>query len=52
MAESISQRELFGKYKMHYMASRAVTEHNYDRAHDAHLSLQDRMRILLLSFLR
>ena len=47
MAESISQRELFGKYKMHYMAARAVTEHNYDRAHDAHLSLQDGMRHLI-----
>jgi hypothetical protein len=44
MAESISQREIFGKDKIHYMAARAVTEHNYDRARDAHLSLQDCMR--------
>jgi hypothetical protein len=41
MAESVSQREFFGKDKMHYMAACAVTEHNYDRAHDLHLSLQD-----------
>ena len=44
MAESISQREIFGKDKIHYMAAWAVTEHNYDRARDAHLSLQDCMR--------
>ena len=29
---------------MHYMAARAVTEHDYDRAHDENLSLQDHMR--------
>ena len=44
MAESVSQREFFGKDKMHYMAACAVTEHDYDRAHDLHLLLQDRMR--------
>jgi hypothetical protein len=44
MAVSVSQREFFGKDKMHYMAARAVTEHDYDHAHDLHLSLQDRMR--------
>jgi len=44
MAESISQREFFSKDKMHYMAAQAVTKHDYDRAHDAHLSVQDRMR--------
>jgi hypothetical protein len=44
MAESISQREFFGNDKMHYMAAWAVTEHDHDRAHDEHLSLQDRMR--------
>jgi hypothetical protein len=43
MANSVSQREFFGKDKMHYMAARAVTEHDYDHAHDEHLSLQDRM---------
>jgi len=44
MAESVSQREFFGNDKMHYMAARAVTEHDYDCAHDEHLSLQDCMR--------
>ncbi len=44
MAESVSQREFFGKDKMHYMAAHAVTEHDYDCAHDLHLSLQDGMR--------
>ena len=44
MAESISQREFFGKDKMHYMAARAVTKHDYNHAQDAQLSLQDRMR--------
>ncbi len=44
MAESVSQREFFGKDKMHYMAACAVTEHDYDRAHNLHLSLQDQMR--------
>jgi hypothetical protein len=41
MAESVSQREFFGKDKMHYMAACAVTEHDYDCAHNLHLSLQD-----------
>ncbi len=44
IVESVSQREFFGKDKMHYMAARAVTEHDYDCAHDLHLSLQDQMR--------
>jgi hypothetical protein len=44
MAESVSQREFFGNEKMHYMAARAVTKHDYNRAHDEHLSLQDCMR--------
>jgi len=44
MAESVSQREFFGNDKMHYMAARAVTEHDHDCEHDEHLSLQDRMR--------
>jgi hypothetical protein len=43
MAESVSQREFFGKDKMHYTAARAVTEQDYDCAHDLHLSLQDQM---------
>jgi hypothetical protein len=41
MAESVSQREFFGKDKMHYMAACAVTKHDYDCAHDLHLLLQD-----------
>jgi hypothetical protein len=44
MAESVSQTEFFGKDKMHYMAARAVTKQDYDRAHDLHLLLQDSMR--------
>ena len=44
MAESVSQREFFGKEKMHYMAACAVTEQDYDRAHNLHISLQDQMR--------
>jgi hypothetical protein len=41
MAESVSQREFISKDKMHYMAACAVTKHDYDRAHNLHLSLQD-----------
>jgi hypothetical protein len=44
MAESVSQREFFGKDKMHYMAAQAVNKHDYNHAHDEHLSLQDCMR--------
>jgi hypothetical protein len=44
MVESVSQREFFGKDKIHYMAACAVTKHDNDHAHDLHLSLQDRMR--------
>jgi hypothetical protein len=29
---------------MHYMASQAVCEHDYNRLHDSHLDLQDRLR--------
>ncbi len=43
MAESISQREFFGKDKMHHMAAWAVTKHDYDHAQDERLSLQDYM---------
>jgi hypothetical protein len=32
MAESVSQREFFGKDKKHSMAACAVTKHDYDRA--------------------
>ncbi len=29
---------------MHYMASQAMCKHNYNRLHNSHLDLQDRMR--------
>ncbi len=44
MAESVSQRDFYGKQKMHYMASQAVCKQDYDRLHDSHLDLQDCMR--------
>eukprot|EP00956_Cyclotella_meneghiniana_P030555 scaffold77192_cov37-Cyclotella_meneghiniana.AAC.9 len=46
MAESVSQREFYGKSNMHYMASRASTnnEERFAEDHDQHLSLQERMR--------
>ncbi len=44
MAESVSQRDFYGKEKMHYMASQAVCKHDYNRLHNSHLNLQDRMR--------
>jgi hypothetical protein len=43
MAESVSQQDFYGKEKMHYMASQAICEHNYNRLHDSHLDLQDCM---------
>ncbi len=43
MAESVSQRDFYRKEKMQYMASQAVCEHDYNRLHDSHLNLQDRM---------
>jgi hypothetical protein len=43
IAESVSQRDFYGKEKMHYMASQAVCKHDYDRLHDSHLDLQDCM---------
>ncbi len=44
MAESVSQQDFHGKEKMHYTASQAVCEQDYDHLHDSHLNLQDRMR--------
>ena len=41
MAESVSRREFFGKEKMHNMAAGAVTKHDYNHAHNEHMSLQD-----------
>jgi hypothetical protein len=44
MAESISQKDFYGKDRMHYMAAQAITSHDYDQAHNEHLALQDWMR--------
>jgi hypothetical protein len=44
MAELVSQQDFYGRDKMHYMASQAVCEHDYDCLHNSHLDLQDRMR--------
>jgi hypothetical protein len=43
MTESVSQRDFYGKEKMHYMVSQAVCKHDYNRQHDSHLDLQDHM---------
>jgi hypothetical protein len=39
MAESVSQQDFYGRDRMHYMASQAVCEHDYDCLHDSHLDL-------------
>jgi hypothetical protein len=45
MAESVSQREFYGKQGMHYMASQATTgDTDEDLFHDVHLQLQKHMR--------
>ncbi len=44
MAESVSQQDFYSRDKMHYMASQAVCEYDYDRLHNSHLDLQDRMQ--------
>jgi hypothetical protein len=43
MVESVSQKDFYGKGRMHYMAAQAITSHNYDQAHDEHLALQDQI---------
>ncbi len=43
MADSVSQQDFYGKDKMHYMASQAICEHDYNHLHDSHLNLQDCM---------
>jgi hypothetical protein len=43
MAESVSQQDFHSRDKMHYMASQAVCEHDFERLHDSHLDLQDCM---------
>jgi hypothetical protein len=49
MAESVPQQDFYGRDKMHYMASQAMCEHDYDCLHDSHLNLQDCCVILLRS---
>ncbi len=44
MAESVSQKDFYGKGRMHYMAAQAITSHNYNQAHNEHLASQDQMR--------
>jgi hypothetical protein len=43
MGDSVLQRDLYGRDKMHYMASQAMCEHDYKHLHDSHLNLQDCM---------
>jgi hypothetical protein len=43
MAESVSQREFYGRDKMHYMASQAICEHDHEHLHNSHLDEQERM---------
>ncbi len=46
MAESVSQQGFYGNQGMHYMASQATTgDTDEDLFHDAHLQLQEHMRI-------
>ncbi len=42
MAESVSQH-FYGRDKMHYIASQAMCEHDYEHLYNYHLDLQDRM---------
>ncbi len=43
-AKSVSQQDFYGRDKMHYMASQAVCEHEYDHLHNSHFNFQDHMR--------
>jgi hypothetical protein len=43
MAESVSQRNFYGRGNMHYMAAKSMCEHDYSADHDSHLELQERM---------
>jgi hypothetical protein len=43
MAESVLEWDFYGRDKMHYMASQAMCEHDYECLHDSHLDLQDCM---------
>ncbi len=44
MAESVSQKDFYGKGRTHYMAAQAITSHDYDQAHNEHLALQNWIR--------
>jgi hypothetical protein len=44
MAESVSQQDFYSRDKMHYLASQAMCEHDYDCLHNSHIDLQDCMR--------
>jgi hypothetical protein len=44
MADPVSQQDFYGRDKMHYMASQAMCEHDYECLHDSHLDPQDCMR--------
>jgi hypothetical protein len=40
MAESVSQRDFYGRDRMHYMVSQAMCEHDCKCLHDSHFDLQ------------
>jgi hypothetical protein len=44
MTKSVSQQYFFGRDKMHYMASQAMCEHDYNCLHNSYLDPQDCMR--------
>jgi hypothetical protein len=45
MADSVSQRNFYGRSNMHYMAHKStIGETAEDLFHDAHIELQERMR--------
>jgi hypothetical protein len=43
MAESVSQQDFYGRDKIHYMASQAVCELDYNCLHNSHFNLQNCM---------
>jgi len=53
MADSIAQKDFYGKSNMHYLAAKSTTAaddddgNSPDRLHDEHLALQDRMSHLI-----
>ena len=44
MAESLGQRDFYGRANMHYMAASSWATESDDELHEKHLALQDRMR--------